>query len=556
MHLEDVSQSDLQIDGLIGSGSYGVVFKGRYQARKVAIKRFRFDAHEAHRAEIEREIGVLKSLQDRYIIQYYGVIRDNNNISLITEYAEGGSLRNTIASGDLTDWNTKRRIAQEIASGLAFIHHKNIIHRDLKSDNVLLTRYKEVRLCDFGLAVVKKSSEAHLTNTLRGTLLWQAPELLTAQPAYSPMSDMYALGMVMWEMAAMCTHPFKDKPNPHAAAIAVRDGEREHLPDDTPADYTALVELCWKHDPSERLQAKDVKLVDDSQSIPSRAEKVFSIVEVTDDYVYKDITHDPVYPVAVSPSELPPSTQSPPADTDDSQLSKESADTDDSQLSKESADPLLIKSGKDRGTESNEKSALLCQGEAAHHEQLEPNGHHVNPQATTHPPQGPSTTSWFQKFLARVLYWIAMNNLRPLRKPGASLDTKRNKKRSSRGRSYLEKAEQRGYSKAQYQLGRMYLWGNLVSQDDIQAAKRFTMAAIQGHPAAQLELGRLFEEGRGVHQSDVEAAKWYSKAASQGQPEARFRHDEKYKRVGTTQTHPTTQVTVGDGGDASTAVPV
>ncbi|KAF9970645.1 hypothetical protein BGZ73_006626 [Actinomortierella ambigua] len=166
MPLEYASRSDLQIGDLIGSGSYGVVFKGRYKTCAVAVKKFRFGRHMAHKAEIEREINLLKHLQCRHIIQYYGVVRNENDISLITDYAEGGSLMNAIDSGRLTDWNIKKRMAHEIASGLAYIHHENIIHRDLKSDNVLLTRHMEVKLCDFGLAVVKKSSEAHLTNTL------------------------------------------------------------------------------------------------------------------------------------------------------------------------------------------------------------------------------------------------------------------------------------------------------------------------------------------------------------------------------------------------------
>ncbi|KAF9152322.1 hypothetical protein DFQ26_000934, partial [Actinomortierella ambigua] len=269
--------------GVIGAGQYGIVYQCHYNARKAAIKKFKPHRYMPGELKIvEQEIAILQRLQYRHIIQFYGVLRDNNEISLITDFAEGGSLNQAIEDSRVADWHVKERIAQEIANGLAYIHHEGVIHRDLKSDNILLTRFMEVKLCDFGLAVVKKASGSHTTDKLRGTVRWLAPELLRAErPSYTNKSDIYALGIVMWEMAAMCTLPFKTIDNNFVVAVAVHGGERERLPDNTPPDYRRWVELCWKQDPSDRPQAHEVILVDDASSIQQSANEVASSVNIS-----------------------------------------------------------------------------------------------------------------------------------------------------------------------------------------------------------------------------------------------------------------------------------
>ncbi|KAG0260126.1 hypothetical protein DFQ27_003735 [Actinomortierella ambigua] len=267
MNSGNTIQTGLEIGEIVGAGMYGVVFQGRYNTRKAAIKKFRFQ-HTTYQVEIiEQEIGLLKRLQYRHIIQIYGVHRQGNEISLVTDFAEGGSLKQAIQDSGVAGWPMKSRIAQEIAYGLAYIHHEGIIHRDLRSDNVLLTGLMEVKLCDFGLAVVKTSSGGHSTEVMRGTVRWMAPELvLSERPRYTTQSDMYAFGMVMWEMAAMCTVPFITMSSNLKVAQAVYSGQREQLPEDTPAIYQHWVNLCWKQDSSDRPDAHDVNIVDDTSS--------------------------------------------------------------------------------------------------------------------------------------------------------------------------------------------------------------------------------------------------------------------------------------------------
>ncbi|KAG0234858.1 hypothetical protein BGW42_006135 [Actinomortierella wolfii] len=250
--------STLTIGAFIGAGAYGSVYHARWATREVAIKKFNVSRSEADVDDsIQHEIKVLESLRYRHVIQFYGITYHEERLVLVMDYAEGGSLQRAIKK-NILDWATKARISQEIVRGLAYIHHERILHRDLKSGNVLLTRHMEVKLGDFGMAAVKVTSGARSSDTLKGTFRWMAPELFATRPAYSTKSDMYALGMVMWEMAANCTVPFKDQLDNFTVISLVKNGEREVIPLDTPAEYRHWVERCWEQDPADRPEAIDM----------------------------------------------------------------------------------------------------------------------------------------------------------------------------------------------------------------------------------------------------------------------------------------------------------
>ncbi|KAF9162929.1 hypothetical protein DFQ26_003107 [Actinomortierella ambigua] len=271
-HIPDVADSAAQGDSagliygkIIGYGSFGTVYQGHWQARRVALKMVRVKRDEANSGAAQREIAILGHLRDQRIIQFYGTASRNDNLVLIMEYAEGGSLKTAIDDGRL-DWSAKVRIAQEIARGLAYLHHEYILHRDLKSANVLLTRFMEVKLVDFSLANIKlmtNSMDSLTVHRERGTIRWMAPELFSARPIYSAKSDMYALGMVMWEMAANCTTPFRMCNDNSIVISLVKIGEREYLPHDTPRDYRGWVERCWQQDQSMRPEASEMIKYDD-----------------------------------------------------------------------------------------------------------------------------------------------------------------------------------------------------------------------------------------------------------------------------------------------------
>ncbi|KAG0263435.1 copper transport protein ctr1 [Actinomortierella ambigua] len=317
---------------VVGQGGYGTVHFGRWQGQACAVKQVLLSESEYQHVAIQREIQLLQQLRHRHIIQFYKSFHHEGQLVIIMDFAEGGSLRHvieetnnynstgsgnkTISEDDLNytggsrwamrlqGWEDRTRIYQEIARGLAYMHSENILHRDLKSANVLMTRHLEVRLCDFGLATVKTTSasksfadDTAVGGGLKGTLRWMAPEVLDLRPAYSTKSDIYALGMVMWEMAANCTTPFKDQPNQHVVMASVVNGKREMVPDHTPADYRRWIERCWEQDPAFRPDAKEmVGHVSEPEADFADLEYHGSTVDVTSGMISRlSITQPPAF---------------------------------------------------------------------------------------------------------------------------------------------------------------------------------------------------------------------------------------------------------------------
>ncbi|KAF9161199.1 hypothetical protein DFQ26_004784 [Actinomortierella ambigua] len=257
----------------LGKGAYGSVCEARWGNQLCAAKLFLHSQSEFHQRAIQKETSILKNLRHRHIIQFYRIHQENGHIYLLMELAERGSLADAIKGKLLhDDWPTKIQIAREIAQGLAFIHKKGFLHCDIKSANVLLTKQMGVKLVDFGLAKSQSTDNSlpdsnHSGPRAVGTLRWIAPEILfSAKPNYSTKSDVYALGIVMWEMAAGCTRPFKHEKDDAAVALAVSKGTRETFPVNTPTHYRELAEKCWHENPLLRPEASQVAQIHDEST--------------------------------------------------------------------------------------------------------------------------------------------------------------------------------------------------------------------------------------------------------------------------------------------------
>ncbi|KAF9271435.1 hypothetical protein BGZ68_003637, partial [Mortierella alpina] len=190
---------NIKLGEKIGSGAQAEIFKAKCGLDDVVVKRF-LDSTDKH---TRQEVDIIKRLTRRNIVQFYHVHHD----MLVMEYVEGGSLTNAILEKALKNWEVKTHIAKD----------KGIIHCDIKSSNILLTEHKEARICDFGLATRVGESGGG------GTLQWMAPELLQNPPQYTSKSDVYALGMVMWEMASESTQPYRGH-TPDGTAYCILNG--------------------------------------------------------------------------------------------------------------------------------------------------------------------------------------------------------------------------------------------------------------------------------------------------------------------------------------------
>lgn len=189
----------------IGHGSYAVVKRGEHhgnQDKEYAIKMY--DKKKSFTARKKRgvmhEIQILKSLENVNIVKFYESIEDSNYLYLVFEYVKGGSLFDYLNSkpGKKVNEKEARRIFSQIVKAIQYCHHKNVVHRDLKLDNILLDENKNMKIIDFGFAVVVNT--VCKLNLFCGTSLYMAPEIINRQDYWGPPVDIWSLGVILYTM--------------------------------------------------------------------------------------------------------------------------------------------------------------------------------------------------------------------------------------------------------------------------------------------------------------------------------------------------------------------
>ncbi|KAJ8752008.1 hypothetical protein K2173_001034 [Erythroxylum novogranatense] len=192
-------------DNLLGSGGFGKVYKGTLSnATEIAVKCVNHDSKQGLR-EFMAEISSMGRLQHKNLVQMRGWCRKSNQLMLVYDYMPNGSLDRYIFKNPkkLLNWQQRRQVLADVAEGLNYLHHgwdQVVIHRDIKSSNILLDSDMRGRLGDFGLAKLYSHNEVPNTTRVVGTLGYLAPELATiALP--TTLSDVYSFGVVILEVA-------------------------------------------------------------------------------------------------------------------------------------------------------------------------------------------------------------------------------------------------------------------------------------------------------------------------------------------------------------------
>ncbi|KAL7295717.1 hypothetical protein TKK_0011062 [Trichogramma kaykai] len=251
---------ELTLEEVIGVGGFGKVYRGYWNKKEVAVKAARQDPDEEPSVTLEnvhQEAKLFWLLKHENIVQLEGVCLKMPNLCLVMEYARGGSL-NRVLSGRkirpdvLVDW------AIQIARGMDYLHNNapiSLIHRDLKSSNVLLSepienddfQYKTLKITDFGLA-----REVYKTTRMSaaGTYAWMAPEVIK-KSTFSKASDVWSYGVLLWELLTGET-PYKG-----IDALAVAYGVAVNkltlpIPSTCPQPWRCLMESCWASDSHSR----------------------------------------------------------------------------------------------------------------------------------------------------------------------------------------------------------------------------------------------------------------------------------------------------------------
>ncbi|NXU49119.1 M3K20 kinase, partial [Turnix velox] len=250
---------DLQFFENCGGGSFGSVYRARWisQDKEVAVKKL---------LKIEKEAEILSMLSHKNIIQFYGAVIEPPNYGIVTEYASAGSLFDYINSNKSEEMDMDHIMtwATDIAKGMHYLHMEapvKVIHRDLKSRNVVIAADGVLKICDFGAS----RFHSHTTHmSLVGTFPWMAPEVIQSLPV-SETCDTYSYGVVLWEMLTREV-PFKGLEGLQVAWLVVEKNERLTIPSSCPRSFAELMHQCWDADSKKRPSFKQIISILESMS--------------------------------------------------------------------------------------------------------------------------------------------------------------------------------------------------------------------------------------------------------------------------------------------------
>ncbi|CAL5040804.1 unnamed protein product [Urochloa decumbens] len=257
----EINFKALAFQDKVASGTYGDLYHGTYFGEDVAIKVLKSDRlNENMEKEFAQEVYIMRKIRHKNIVRFLGACTKTKALCIVTEFMKNGSVY---------DFLHKRKgsfklpgllkAAVDISKGMDYLHQNRIIHRDLKTANLLIDEHEFlfktpsvswqlIKVADFGVARVKAESGVMTAET--GTYRWMAPEVIEHKP-YDSKADVFSFGIVLWELLTGKI-PYEFLTPLQAAIGVIEEGLRPVIPRGTNPKLAQLLEKCWQQNPTSR----------------------------------------------------------------------------------------------------------------------------------------------------------------------------------------------------------------------------------------------------------------------------------------------------------------
>lgn len=245
----------------IGVGGYAIVHLAKMKStgQLVAVKELKaVQLSKTRMLYLKREIDALMRLSHPNVIKLIGVTV-TPPFCIVTTYAPNGVLIDLVSGkGDNSRATPlfRTKVALDIARAMEYVHSIGLIHRDLKPPNILLDENDRAVVCDFGLARITSS---HMSGEV-GTTQWVAPELMTQDTPYTTSVDVYAYGIMLWELLTDGI-PYKGLKTNQICNLVLKYGERPEIPEDCPPRLAKVIKRTWAQRPEDRPSFYDLRRV-------------------------------------------------------------------------------------------------------------------------------------------------------------------------------------------------------------------------------------------------------------------------------------------------------
>lgn len=255
---------------LIGAGSFGSVYLAlnSLTGELMAVKQVEMptstkdDARKQSMVDaLSREIALLRDLQHPNIVQYLSSSKEDSCFNIFLEYVPGGSVAAMLNNYGPLKEPLVRNFVRQILQGLAYLHDKNIIHRDIKGANVLVDNKGGIKISDFGIskkveADLLKSSASNHRPSLQGSVFWMAPEVVK-QTSYTLKADIWSLGCLIVEMLTG-SHPYPDCSQLQAIFKIGTTGSAPQIPQKCTSEARTFLAQTFELDHNRRPTAEEL----------------------------------------------------------------------------------------------------------------------------------------------------------------------------------------------------------------------------------------------------------------------------------------------------------